>query len=331
MLARLPSALPSAVSLTKGSSLLLKVSAPVRCNSSEAAVPQAPSDGQASRPKRRAIPIADSLGGIDIANEPRRGGQRGNDNWRQNGAGQGGANFRQQRPQQDYSQAGGQRTGDRVNAGQRWGSSGQRNGQQNDQWNGQRNGQQNGHGNGQRNGRWNGQRNDQWNGNRVAQHTRREETVSTRIQGSAPVQAQADRRRSAPSRQESEEDEDEDGPVAMPTVQKIELGNLEDIFGPPVVHDRTRSRTPASATESPAQDRIQSLLERTAGDYSRYVPKLLPSTDVRELSPLELGGFVLSKRRDVGLNSRQHALEVIQKFPGTGSTSKGVQAQSPSL
>ncbi|KAI0354587.1 hypothetical protein OH77DRAFT_1425645 [Trametes cingulata] len=301
MLARLSGGLPSAASLTRNSCTVLKISTQVRFNSYEAAAP-----APASEPKRRVIPLADSLGGINIVNRPRTGGQRRDSTKRQSAGGNGGAD-RQQRPRQNSSQASGQRNGDRMNAGQQP----QRN-------NNERNGQQTG----------------QQNAQRVSQQAWPERNAFAPAQNAVQpqpqpqMQTQERPRRSAPLRPKAEEAEEE--PVAMPVVRKIELGNLDDIFGPPVAHTSVRrTAQPTPAAGSPAQTRVQTLLERTAGDYSRYVPKILPTTHVSKLSPLEFGEFVVSKNRTVGLHSRQHALDVIQKFPATRSTSSGAQAQSP--
>ena len=109
----------------------------------------------------------------------------------------------------------------------------------------------------------------------------------------------------------------------LPAVQSIQLSGLDDLFGPPATNASQSSTSPSRAV---AQDRIQTFLERAAGDYSRYVPRPLPTTDVTKLSPLELSEFVLSKRKDVGLQSRYDALTIVEKFVGAG---KGAQARAP--
>lgn len=132
---------------------------------------------------------------------------------------------------------------------------------------------------------------------------------------------QSDRRRAAP-REKSERD-----PVVIPTAAqvKVELGDLDQLFGPPATQAATEPTAKASSsTVSPSQARVQLLLERTAGDYSRYVPRPYPTTDVTKLGPVGLSGFVLSRRRDVGLSARDSALTVVKKFAG----GKGAQVSA---
>ena len=110
----------------------------------------------------------------------------------------------------------------------------------------------------------------------------------------------------------------------LPAVQSIQLSGLDDLFGPPATHASSEPST--SPLRVVAQDRIQTFLERTAGDYSRYAPRSLPTTDVTKLSPLQLSEFVLSKRKEVGLQSRHNALAIVEKFVGSG---KGAEARAP--
>ncbi|KAI0756349.1 hypothetical protein C8Q80DRAFT_1264416 [Daedaleopsis nitida] len=116
-------------------------------------------------------------------------------------------------------------------------------------------------------------------------------------------------------------------PVVIPTAAqvKVELGDLDQLFGPLASQAATATTVEASSsTVSPSQARVQLLLERTAGDYSRYVPRPYPSTDVTKLGPVGLSGFVLSRRRDVKLSSRDSALMVVKKFAG----GKGAQVSA---
>lgn len=107
--------------------------------------------------------------------------------------------------------------------------------------------------------------------------------------------------------------------VAIPSADqfKVELGNFEEMFGAAAAQPmaQTGVAKPASASSvSPSQVRVQLLLENTAGDYSRYVPRPYPTTDVTKLGAVGLSGLVLSRRKDVGLKSRENALAVVQKF-----------------
>ncbi|OJT11198.1 hypothetical protein TRAPUB_12282 [Trametes pubescens] len=284
---------------------LQRLSSQVRFNSSEAAAPPSVSDVDAA-PKKRAIPIADSLGDITIASPSQqqeaqsRNGTRNGDR-RQNGNGNGNGNWNRDpnRPQRP-----------RQNNNNNFNRDGNGNGNQN------RN-RANAAGRGQNNpdGQHGGQRPPRQN---------------NQSQGAQPGgQPQREQRRPRRPRDEDEEDRQ---PFNIPAPRKIEFGNLDELFGTSAARPRAPgSVTPADGAKqlSPSQDRVQTFLERTAGDYSRYVPKTLLSTDVRELTPLELGGFVLSKRRDVKLQARENALAVVGKFPGTNVVVKGAEAPAP--
>lgn len=101
------------------------------------------------------------------------------------------------------------------------------------------------------------------------------------------------------------------------------MGNLDALFGAPTspLSSQVVSTAPRKDV-TPSQARVQLLLEKTAGDYSRYVPRPFPTTDVRKLGPVKLGEFVLSRKRDAGLTARQNVMTVIEKFAG----GKGVRA-----
>lgn len=107
---------------------------------------------------------------------------------------------------------------------------------------------------------------------------------------------------------------------------RVELGNLDDLFGPPttIAPQQTSQTVSRSSLVSPSEARLQLILENTAGDYTRFVPRPAPTTDVKKLGAVGLGGFVLSHNRDVGLKSRQNAVTVIEKFAG----GKGAQVTS---
>lgn len=110
--------------------------------------------------------------------------------------------------------------------------------------------------------------------------------------------------------------------MAIPKPARIELGNLDELFGSPALPSTPHAVSAASRKDvTPSQARVQLLLEKTAGDYSRYVPRPFPVTDVRKLGPVKLGEFVLSRKRDAGLTARQNVLTVVAKF----ANGKGVR------
>ncbi|KAI0652504.1 hypothetical protein C8Q79DRAFT_922938 [Trametes meyenii] len=274
MLARLPSV---AVSLARRSSpALLRLPSQVRFNTSEANATQLASEDEVAAPKKRAIPLADSLGDVNISArgsqvERRTKGQNRNGGWNANRNGQQG-----QRPRRNNFKSGGTQDGDRVNADRKRQSDGQRPSRQ------------------------------------------IERPASTQSQGSTQPPGQRSQRRSTQFR-----DTEDEEPIVIPAAREIELGNLDDLFGHSTSTSTTvRVRAPEDGAKhpSPSQDRVQALLERTAGDYSRFVPRFLSTTDVQELSPLELSSFVLSRRRDVGLQLRQKATTIVGKFPGANKT-----------
>ncbi|KAI0640068.1 hypothetical protein C8Q77DRAFT_1043740 [Trametes polyzona] len=280
MLARLSASATSGLVRAAPTSLR-RLSPQVRFNSSEApaqAPAQQPATDSEAQPKKRAIPLADSLGDISISNAPRER-STGNGDRRQNGKGNRDPN-RQRQPRPN---------GERNNNGN------------------------NNNNRGQFAAR--GQRNDR--------RPAREQGQAQAAPGgdaSQQQQNQRDQRRSPRPRRE-----EDDEPINIPAPREIELGNLEDLFGAPTPSSPApNALQSANDTKplSPSQHRVQALLERTAGDYSRYVPKVLPTTNVKELSPLALGEFILSKRRDVGLPSRKNALAVIGKFPATNTVPK---------
>lgn len=169
-------------------------------------------------------------------------------------------------------------------------------------------------------------------GQRGGQRPPRQTDQAQGAQSRDPAQQQPQREQRRPRRPRDEDEEDHQ-PFNIPAPRKIEFGNLDELFGTSAA--RTRAPGGVKLADgakqlSPSQDRVQTFLERTAGDYSRYVPKTLLCTDVRELTPLELGGFVLSKRRDVKLQAREKALAVVGKFPGTNAVVKGTEAPAPS-
>ncbi|KAL1951362.1 hypothetical protein VTO73DRAFT_511 [Trametes versicolor] len=281
---------------------LQRLPSQARFNSSDSATAAAApvSDADAA-PKKRAIPIADSLGDITIASRSEQEGQRRDR--RQNGSGNGNGNWnrdpnRPQRPRQNNNN----------------------------------NSNRDGNGNGNQNRNRANAAGRGFDGQRGGQRPPRQTDRTQGAQSRDPAQQQPQREQRRPRRPRDEGEEDHQ-PFNIPSPRKIEFGNLDELFGT----SAARTRAPGSVKLadgakqlSPSQDRVQTFLERTAGDYSRYVPKTLLSTDVRELTPLELGGFVLSKRRDVKLQARENALAVVGKFPGTNVVVKGAEAPAPS-
>ncbi|KAI0828854.1 hypothetical protein BC628DRAFT_1417253 [Trametes gibbosa] len=298
MLARLSVSATS--HLARGTpSTLQRLASQARFNSSDAASPAEPAPDADAAPKKRAIPLADSLGDITITNRPRGGGgpRRNGDSVNGTGNGNGNGTRDYNRPRSNnFNSRDGNGNDNRANAGARR----QNNGNGNGNGNGQRSARQDGRGQGQ-------QQSAQYNGAPRQQHNRRDD------------------RRPRRSNSEGEEGEEE-VPFVIPPQRKIELGNLEDFFGPPTAASGAPHVAITAGTKSPSQERVQALIERTAGDYSRFIAKPLPSTDVRTLSPLELSAFVLSKRRDVTLQSRQNALAVVGKFPETKVVAQGASS-----
>ncbi|KAI8990700.1 hypothetical protein BD414DRAFT_484532 [Trametes punicea] len=278
MLARLSSTLPSAASsLARSTSVSLPcIISQVRFNSEVAA--------QAEVPKKRTIPLADSLGDIVILNRPFQDGQRRNGNGNRSGQ-------RIQLARPNNFNRDDERWGGRSDAGQR------------------------GQGNGQ-----NVRRNGQPNGGLKAQQPLGEngqQVQSQYVQTEDIAQRQPPQNQRSSSRDRfGKDDDEEEERIIIPAAKTIELGNLDDLFGPPTAATVSRIADVAKPL-SPSQHRVQLFLERTAGDYSRYVPKQSATTDVTRLSPLEFSEFVLSKRRDVGLQSRHGALAIVEKFTGT--------------
>ncbi|OSD00802.1 hypothetical protein PYCCODRAFT_1478837 [Trametes coccinea BRFM310] len=301
MLVRLSSTLPSATaSLARGTSISLpRLSFQLRFNSSEAAAePSAqPSESQPEAPKKRAIPLADSLGDILISNRPRNQGQRRNGN----------GNNREQGGQRDrptnFNNDGERRV--RLDHNPRRPNNGmvrQFNDQPNRQWQPRRQ-----------------------DGQELHSVIQSRQAQSLPEEGGKEASAQPEQRPQQQRRSASQFKRGDEEPVNLPAATQIELGNLDELFGPPSTSTTSEAAVSARLL-SPSEQRVQLFLERIAGDYSRYVPKHAPTTDVTKLSPLELSEFVLSKRRDVALKSRRNALTIVEKFVGAR---KGVEASAP--
>ncbi|KAI1793094.1 hypothetical protein LXA43DRAFT_1093006 [Ganoderma leucocontextum] len=272
MLARLPSSLPhAATALARGAAPpIQRLPSCARFNSSEAAPApeaeaQANSDGQTdSAPKKRAIPLAESLGDISISKKWSQAKNRGprRHPWEGGGDGQ-----RQARPP-------------RYNNGSR--------------------------------------RDGQAQADPRPPRSRPAYAVSRPI---APRQWQED---AVPSEGETQEVK-EIPTKPSPAHPKVQLGNIDDLFGSPAPLAPSKSpRTPSAPDVTPSQARVQLLLERTAGDYSRYVPRPFPDTNVTTLGPLKLAEFTLSYQRDVTPQARQNVLAVVKRF-----SVKGTQSATP--
>ncbi|PIL31355.1 hypothetical protein GSI_06054 [Ganoderma sinense ZZ0214-1] len=269
MLARLPSSLPrAATSLSRSTTTSVRgLPSCARFNSSEATPAPTPdveasSQVQAeSAPKKRAIPLAESLGGISISKKRGQGKNRGPR--KQAWEGGGDAQQRQGRPPR------------RDNGFRRDGQA------------------------------------------QIEPRPLRSRPAYTVSRPIAPRQWQEN---AVPSEEAAETvaetQEVKDVPVTpSPAHPKVHLGDLDDLFGSPVPFaSSTQSSTSKPREVTPSQARVQLLLERTGGDYSRYVPRPFPNTTVKELGPLGVAEFTLAYQRDVTPRSRQNALAVVKKF-----------------
>ena len=132
----------------------------------------------------------------------------------------------------------------------------------------------------------------------------------------APRQWQEDAVPSETAESVTETQEVKEIPVKPSSVHpKVQLGNIDDLFGPPTPLASSINPGTSKAREvTPSQARVQLLLERTGGDYSRYVPHPFPSTTVKELGPVGIAEFTLAYQRDVTPRSRENVLAVVKKF-----------------
>jgi len=80
------------------------------------------------------------------------------------------------------------------------------------------------------------------------------------------------------------------------------------------------SDLPASQSnhDTPTALRIQSTLECTGGDYSRYLSANMKG-DKAVLGPSNYAQLALARRRDVGLQGRNKILKIVNASLGTGS------------
>ena len=107
-------------------------------------------------------------------------------------------------------------------------------------------------------------------------------------------------------------------PLSSKLQPKVELGDVSDLFGPPVAQTSSPVASVSLKNITPSQARVQLLLEKTAGDYSRYAPRPFPTTDVGKLGPLKLAEFSLTHHREVPPKRRTDALTIVEKFTGKG-------------
>ncbi|KAM5535855.1 hypothetical protein V8D89_010473 [Ganoderma adspersum] len=267
MLARLPSSLPrAATSLSRGTvSSIQRFPSCARFNSSEVAGVEPAQDAKAtsevqaeSTPKKRAIPLVESLGGVSISKKrgqgkvwvPLKAWEEGGDRQRQG-----------RPPRRDK----GFRRDGQAQAEPR------------------------------------------------PPRSRPAYAVSRPI---APRQWQEGAIPSESAETATETQEVKEVPVKPSSVHpKIQLGNIDDLFGSPApLAPSINTRTSKAREITPSQARVQLLLERTGGDYSRYVPRPFPSTTVKELGPLGVAEFTLAYQRDVSPRSRENVLAVVKKF-----------------
>jgi hypothetical protein len=94
-----------------------------------------------------------------------------------------------------------------------------------------------------------------------------------------------------------------------PHLTALSSTNLNALF-------KTRDNPIAGGASLPAYAsttaRVRSALERSAGDYSRFLPRRVGvRKDVSRLSPLRTARHALAVQRDVSLNQRRVALDII--------------------
>ncbi|TBU62563.1 hypothetical protein BD310DRAFT_918691 [Dichomitus squalens] len=288
MLIRLSSSLPSTAAFVSRTAVPSARSIPscARFNSSEAAAApqqtQASSDGQpeaAPAPKKRAIPLAESLGNISVL---KKKGQKWNRGPRpQPREGEGGVEVQQQQQQQQHQRPRSLRP---INGPRRDGQA--------------------------------------YSGPRPQQDRPRNRDQQGRpaYARPRPVSPRQWGQQDAASA-ESQESKDVAKPSSAPSSSKLQpkvlLGDLKELFGPPAAHTRSPiASAPSAKNVTPSQARVQLLLEKAAGDYSRYAPKPYLTTDVGKLGPLKLAEFTLSHNRAVPPKRRSDALTVVEKFVG---------------
>jgi hypothetical protein len=94
--------------------------------------------------------------------------------------------------------------------------------------------------------------------------------------------------------------------VFPPTTTYFETADLESLF-------RVSPSEFASVKVQAKSQRIQLVLERTGGDYSRLLPETI---DGIEESPVNRARSAMARRRDIGINRRIGALRVVESVVG---------------
>ena len=98
-------------------------------------------------------------------------------------------------------------------------------------------------------------------------------------------------------------------PILPPTTVNFETTDLESLF-----HKHSNS---ASDKLQAKARRIQLALERMGGDYSRLLPK---AVEGREDNPVNRAQSAMARRRDIGINRRLGALNIVVNMVGKEET-----------
>lgn len=126
-------------------------------------------------------------------------------------------------------------------------------------------------------------------------------------------------------REDRKEKEDSDQPRAQISAKNIhiETTDLESLFGPPKPATETpvvASSAPvlgtltSSSTETVVTHHAQLLLERVAGDYRRYLygaPQVIRGDTLSTVGPVGYAQMTVMRRQDAGLNQRKNALRIV--------------------
>jgi hypothetical protein len=102
---------------------------------------------------------------------------------------------------------------------------------------------------------------------------------------------------------------EEDGPVLPPTSANFEATDLDQLFAKPM----PTPTEPASDKRQGIFGRVQLTLEHKGGDYSRLLPKTIAGD---KLTPVSCAQATIARRRDVGINQRIGALQIVESMVG---------------
>jgi len=98
-------------------------------------------------------------------------------------------------------------------------------------------------------------------------------------------------------------------PILSPTTVNFETTDLESLFHKP-------SNSASGKLQAKAQ-RTQLALERMGGDYSRLLPQ---AVEGREDNPVTRAQSAMARRRDIGINRRLGALNIVVNMVGKEET-----------